>query len=331
MKHIFESCSTEEEGEDPGPPKKPLVTEIEVTTPSIETKEKQGSSLPKILTYTYECISNIDSYEQIETKLPRKSINDPVIRKICHKQLFLDGDIHISIDKNYINFVCKKIPENIKEPDKNEEENENSNKTEYKDYFELEDARRKKFGWKLHVSIDDEDTENLSKAWDIIADILLKYNIYAAKIVRPEEKFSCTEERSIERGNQITIYSYASPHVKWETVIKEITENLTKYKIKPGPKSQVNRQISGSNYVTYRNDANKDNESQVNRQISGSNYVTYRNDANKDNDGYDTSEPTGFNPHKHTNDPFENIKINVKDQPDIPAWKFDKNIIMEIK
>jgi hypothetical protein len=111
-------------------------------------------------------------------------------------------------------------------------------------------ADDKQSGWKLHISVDDTREDNINRAWDIVKDILIKYRIAKSKVTVPNIHLTDGEEA----GNQFTIYSFTCIKRAWIKIINEIETALSTNNIKPNGFNQVNRQITGSKYVTYRND-----------------------------------------------------------------------------
>lgn len=118
------------------------------------------------------------------------------------------------------------------------------------------------FGYKFHVGVDDREgsKENLVRAWNLIKDIMIKYNIMRCKVVEPKGHFS-TNDIEKQYGKQITIYATEDPRRGdlefWQTVLQEIESALLSHDIDPDPSADRNSDlvVRGSQYIRYRNDA----------------------------------------------------------------------------
>jgi hypothetical protein len=112
-------------------------------------------------------------------------------------------------------------------------------------------------GFKVHMSIFDpsDNDKNLSKAWAIIAQTSIKFNIKLVKIIRNDRRELMRS--SDKHGKEITWYAF---HDNFEpSKIKDFLTTLTIQFIEkgiiPGPKAIHDRySINNSNYFTYRND-----------------------------------------------------------------------------
>ena len=121
-------------------------------------------------------------------------------------------------------------------------------------------------GWKFHIAVDDTNPENLSKAWNIVKDILIEYRIAQAKVIKPGVSFA---KDTTQYGKQITIYYYFNPAPQrdWDKILNEIDNQLFKADIRPVHPdmkkrfSPTDRPITNSRYISYRNDLSKDSES----------------------------------------------------------------------
>lgn len=146
-------------------------------------------------------------------------------------------------------------------------------------------------GWKFHISLDDSDEkrENISKAWNLIIDLIYKYQIAVTKVVTNE--VNQADYKKII-GKQITIYANQSidPNF-WTYFFKEIHDKFVTNNIKPGFTAEGNRQIAGSEFISYRFDTTFNNGRKGTDRREGGNY-----------------KPDGLV------DPFENIMINVLGQ-----------------
>ncbi len=113
-------------------------------------------------------------------------------------------------------------------------------------------ASADKLGWKIHISLDDADINNISKGWNIVKDILIGSNLDYFKVVIPGVKKDQIAS-NYEIGRQITIYATDDPRV-YPNIIQRITDEFVKQGVNPGFKPMTDRQVSGSNYFYYRND-----------------------------------------------------------------------------
>lgn len=138
-------------------------------------------------------------------------------------------------------------------------------------------------GYKIHMSIHDSSNENrnLHKAWAIVVNTSLRYNIDLVKIVRNEYRDLM---RSGDKfGKEITWYSFKDDFTpdRIQSFLTELTIQFRDQGIIPGAKAiHDHGSINNSNYFTYRNDG----------PLSASN-------------------------------PFENIRIDVNDQPLRQSYK----------
>lgn len=116
-------------------------------------------------------------------------------------------------------------------------------------------------GWKLHVAIDDRNLENLSRAWNLIVDILIEQRICESKIIKREVSFW---NNASQCGKQITIYQFYNPNRDWNSIINQIESRLCtgdEYgEIPRGQFSPTDRLIPESRYISYRNDLSQNGE-----------------------------------------------------------------------
>lgn len=112
------------------------------------------------------------------------------------------------------------------------------------------------FGLKFHVSVDDEDFENVAKAWNLIKDILISYKVTTAKVIERGKRLA--ELNPKQRGKQITMYQFRDTGLNWQEIIREITRILTENEIKPGYAPPSDNPVPGTNYVYYRTDLSVD-------------------------------------------------------------------------
>lgn len=134
-------------------------------------------------------------------------------------------------------------------------------------------------GWKFHISIDDaindnsDDVKNgysnnLARGWNIVKDVLVKYEIYHAKAVKPGCNFS-TDLDKAQHGKQITTYqnldARADNPIFWGMVLAEIESALIAAKVKPCRNNVLNKDLKipssnnpdsagNSQYCSCRND-----------------------------------------------------------------------------
>ncbi len=121
--------------------------------------------------------------------------------------------------------------------------------------------KRNTDGWKIHVSIDDEeDDDNLATAWRIVAEELMQENIYGFKIVTAEnlplrdKTLRENGQRVSQRAKQITIYSGVDVDrdKDWQHILQNITDRLVARGIRPSYLPQSDNPIRGSPYFSYR-------------------------------------------------------------------------------
>jgi hypothetical protein len=123
--------------------------------------------------------------------------------------------------------------------------------------FDL-DAQKTLHGWKFHISLNDEDFNNVAKGWNILYKILIKHGINASKVVKNGVKLAEGDEN--QRGKQITIYQHFNPDSDWKTILTEITDEFKKSGIEPGYAPPSDRPVPGTNYIYYRTDASESSE-----------------------------------------------------------------------
>lgn len=126
-------------------------------------------------------------------------------------------------------------------------------------------------GWKIHVSIDDEeDDNNLATAWRIVAEELIREEIYAFKIIgiaklpmkdifidEKGRRVNPNDNSAIsQRAKQITIYSGVDldRDKNWQHVLQNITDRLVASGIRPSYLPQSDKEITGSPYFSYRHE-----------------------------------------------------------------------------
>jgi hypothetical protein len=116
------------------------------------------------------------------------------------------------------------------------------------------DLPLEKSGWKIHVSIHDEDIE---KAWNIVAPLLIEHGVHQAKVTNGSA--------NTQPGKQIVIYQFDShPDMDWPRLLQRIEEQLIAAGVRTAdnPKHRVGReltkinepQIEGSRFFYCEND-----------------------------------------------------------------------------
>jgi len=133
-----------------------------------------------------------------------------------------------------------------------------------------------KYGLKFHISLpefdylidggeDKEKREYYKKGWDVIKQVLIKYEVNLFKIcddtlLLSKEDIGKGEGVGSQRGKDVTIYASSNASYKdkeWKKIIYEITENLIDAGIPPGYKTKregdrADNTLEGNNYVSYR-------------------------------------------------------------------------------
>jgi hypothetical protein len=121
----------------------------------------------------------------------------------------------------------------------------------YNEYYNPQSTNA---GWKFHISLDDDIAGNVGRGWDAIVGILIEYKIIQSKVVKDGYKIGAKDQN--ERGKQIVIYAYDDDEKQnWQKILQKITIALVDAKIKPGLRPPHNKEIQGSSYLSYCNDA----------------------------------------------------------------------------
>ncbi len=110
-------------------------------------------------------------------------------------------------------------------------------------------------GWKLHISVDDEN-ENLIRAWDSIAEVFINHQLSFVK-VQLLKNIKDTKGEAWDCGRQFTIYMHQNPEKQprdWQNLINEITAIFVREDIRPGYTNPTSKPIEGSSYFSYKND-----------------------------------------------------------------------------
>lgn len=81
-------------------------------------------------------------------------------------------------------------------------------------------------GWKFHISLADNDQENIARGWNIVVKILIKHQAQSAKVIEPD--YIMENHDKNERGKQITIYAsrQRKPVEEWRDLLQSITTAL---------------------------------------------------------------------------------------------------------
>jgi len=152
-------------------------------------------------------------------------------------------------------------------------------------------------GWKCHISIHPESS-NIEQAWNIVKDILIEHEVSSFKIVAPTKKLD--DERA---GCEITIYQFENPEKHWLHILRMIEQALIEHDIEPRKSHgedkyhDVDKRLTGSNYITYRNDA-----------FEGK-YISARQVKKQ----FPNEKERWYNP-SGANDPFEGFDVSPKPQ-----------------
>jgi Salmonella virulence-associated 28kDa protein len=175
-------------------------------------------------------------------------------------------------------------------------------------------------GFKFHISIEHSDLE---KGWEIIITHLINHEVFLSKIIFVDALPLMAASRN-QCGKEITIYAYREdrPAPAWQRLIENITHDLVKNQIKPGPLPPSDIEIPGSNYFSYRNDRfRKESNNQLNdaQEDWFSDYELVEDDSHSDSDERSIIDNVII-------DPFAQIEINIPDQS--PRPEFSKNIVL---
>ncbi len=115
-------------------------------------------------------------------------------------------------------------------------------------------------GWKIHISIDDQNDENIRVTFNRVVPIMMRYSLGMAKFL----KTTCPKDDATgvyDHGRHITIYCSLQRFVEegftiaqWKELLTDITRALIECGIMPGYTNAVSKPIGGSNYCSYRYD-----------------------------------------------------------------------------
>lgn len=111
-------------------------------------------------------------------------------------------------------------------------------------------------GWKFHISVAAQD---VPRAWDMVADYLLTNNIGPSKVVTPMAAQRFSDPGNRQAGKMITVYDFGG-EVDWQRCMQDIESMLAHAGIRPGHQVAGDRSVSGSRYMSYRNDRGRDGE-----------------------------------------------------------------------
>lgn len=117
-------------------------------------------------------------------------------------------------------------------------------------------------GWKIHISLDPSNIDNITIAWiEIILPELVSCGVREFKIAR-ENCLHLMAEGAEGQGKLITVYLRHNPelglnqpnHRNLIGTIIRIEENLMRAQIQPGSRPIIDRVIQGSRYMSFRCD-----------------------------------------------------------------------------
>ena len=116
-------------------------------------------------------------------------------------------------------------------------------------------------GWKFHISIDDSSEDAVKHAWDCLFPILIKHQIALTKILKIKKGKNDDIQQNIFRGRQFSIYANRNSEKEveeWKSFFEEVTLAFLKNKINPGYINPACKQVKGSNFISYRNSQDKE-------------------------------------------------------------------------
>lgn len=106
------------------------------------------------------------------------------------------------------------------------------------------------YGWKLHISFDHTNPENVEKGMNIVLQHLVGEHVSNFKII-PSDK----EMRDEIVGKDVTIYlSDNRPNEEWQKLLSAIETDLIKAGVTPGKQAGYTEPIAQSQFISYRND-----------------------------------------------------------------------------
>ncbi len=131
---------------------------------------------------------------------------------------------------------------------------------------ESERAKLHEHGWKIHLSVNDDDSNNLKKAWPIILKLAFKYQLphFKIKLFTVQKKSHLPDSECLpqEKGKQLTFYCGENPSPgtvkKLSRFCQELTEEFKKNDIQAGQYGENVRYVN--EYVGYKNDFIGENE-----------------------------------------------------------------------
>jgi len=164
-----------------------------------------------------------------------------------------------------------------------------------------EDENTKPKGWKLHISIN-RSLEDMGKAWEILQNICVKYNLQYLKTPFPENL------DNLEEGKEFTLYIFKNKAIEnWAPILKDIEMGLSQFEVSPGkkPADGCDKKIKHSNYLYYRNDDTESGKGESMRPTEINDMVKSGKITLKDKfNPFKYPIPTGFNvdlEQSHTN------------------------------
>lgn len=110
-------------------------------------------------------------------------------------------------------------------------------------------------GWKFHISIAPED---MQKAFEIIYEEAKKAELHYFKATNETLTQKWDDPNSSQRGKMFTIYDAGEPG--FGNFLKEIEQKMREAGIKPSHNVLGDKAVSGSQYMSYRNDGNLNHE-----------------------------------------------------------------------
>ena len=159
-------------------------------------------------------------------------------------------------------------------------------------------AQKPETGWKFHISV---APHQIANAWAIIYPIFMENNI-SVKILDPE----ILKRKSVEEvsSKQFTIYQFKNNHIApavWLDIMQRIEGELEQHGIGKGIIPISNKQITNSEYFSYRNDS--DLRGRYISDVAASKYVDLH-----------INEDAQLVPYNLTKaiDPFEEISLHTK-------------------
>jgi len=128
-------------------------------------------------------------------------------------------------------------------------------------------------GWKLHIAFDHTNLLNVEKGMDVVLKHLVSNNVASFKIIPNNKKITPLTE-----GKDVTIYiSDDRPVSEWQKLMTKIEMSLIAEAVTPGKQPLHTMQINGSQFISYRNDKDK-NGNYVQNQFNAANEADHLKD-----------------------------------------------------